>query len=375
MRKSWAWWRRERREISGPGRFPPPGPGIARAAAVEAIRADDPLLPLPEVEVLVEEQAGRHSEHGPISRYLADDTVTEIMINGPGPVWIERNGELSVTGTELGRYDIDLLVERIVVPLGLRIDRTSPIVDARLTDGSRVNVVAPPLAVDGPAVSIRRFPSRTVPLAAFGPPDMVGQLEELMARRASIVVVGQTSSGKTTLINTLAALFEPTERVITIEDTAELRLAGGTVVRLEARPANSEGVGAVSMRQLVLNALRMRPDRLVVGEVRGAEAFDLLLALTSGHRGALTSCHAEHAAAGLRRLEILASLAGAPMGHRLPELVADGLDAVVTTARSGGGGRIVSSIDQLEGGELVNCWSAQDRRLWLSPPPGRAKSA
>lgn len=304
--------------------------------------------------------AGRHhltaDGFGPIRPFLEDVAVSEVLINGPGAVWVERAGSLRRTDVAVTAPQLALLIERILTPLGLRVDRSSPIVDARMPDGSRVNVVVPPLSVDGPSLSIRRFTAAAVRLPAFGPPDMVRTLTRLMAERASILVVGQTSSGKTTLINALSHRIDPSERVVCIEDTAELQLAAANVVRLEARPANSEGVGAVTLRRLVLNALRMRPDRLVVGEVRGDEAFDLLLALTSGHRGCLTSCHAADAASGLRRLETLASLAGSQLDHRrLRRMLADGLDAVVTTERCGPRRR-VRSIVTINDGRLYTRW-------------------
>lgn len=306
--------------------------------------------------------AGTHRLHigddgfGPIRPFLDDAAVTEVLINGPGPVWIERQGTLHRTDVAVTPSQLELLIERILTPLGLRVDRSSPIVDARMADGSRVNVVVPPLSIDGPSLSIRRFGGVLVGLPAFGPPDMATTLTELMANRASILVVGPTSSGKTTLINALSQQIDPAERVVCIEDTAELQLAARNVVRLEARPANSEGVGEVALRKLVLTALRMRPDRLVVGEVRGAEAFDLLLALTSGHRGCLTSCHAADAPSGLRRLETLAALAGPQIGQeRLRRLIADGLDAVVTTERAGPRRR-VRSVVTIEQGRLYTRW-------------------
>ncbi|MEM7274512.1 MAG: ATPase, T2SS/T4P/T4SS family [Actinomycetota bacterium] len=290
----------------------------------------------------------------PLRPLLADPEVTEILINGPGPIWIERSGRLAQTDRWIQPAELALLVERVTASVGLRVDRTSPIVDTRLPDGSRVNVVVPPLALAGPTVSIRRFGPAPVSLSAFGPPTLGRLLTDLVAGHASILVVGPTSSGKTTLINALTAAIDPDERIICIEDTAELRPGGRHVVRLEARPPNSEGVGAVPIRRLVLAALRMRPDRLIVGEVRGAEAFDLLLALTSGHRGCLTSCHAEDAASGLRRLETLAALAGVGAG-RLAGMIIDGLDAVVTTERVGADRR-VRSVDLVKDGVLQRVW-------------------
>ena len=292
--------------------------------------------------------------------------VTEIMINGPGPVWIERSGRIEPTDHRLDQRSLGALIEAVLAPLGLRVDRTSPIVDARLPDGSRVNVVVRPLAIDGPVVSIRRFPTTVLPLARFGPLPVVSILSRLVADRASILVVGPTSSGKTSLVASLAALVDRSERIVCIEDTAELPIEQPNQVRLEARPANSEGVGEVTLRRLVFTALRMRPDRLVVGEVRGAEAFDLLLALTSGHRGCLTTCHAADAAGGLRRLETLAALAGSGLEpDRLRGLVVDGVDAVVVTGRWGPR-RGIESVCSIVDGELVPLWPALAARR---PPP------
>ncbi|MEL6983998.1 MAG: ATPase, T2SS/T4P/T4SS family, partial [Actinomycetota bacterium] len=241
-------------------------------------------------------------------------------------------------------------------PLGLRVDRSSPLLDARLADGSRVNIVVPPLAIGGPAISIRRFPKAALTLDWFGPPPLRAILRELVSERASVLVVGPTSSGKTSLVAALADRTDPTDRIVCIEDTAELPMDRPNLVRLEARPANSEGVGQVTLRQLVLTALRMRPDRLIVGEVRGAEAFDLLLALTSGHRGCLATCHAATAAGGLRRIETLAALANSGLGlERLQGLVTDGLDAVVVTDRQGAS-RGVREVALVHDGRLTPRW-------------------
>lgn len=298
----------------------------------------------------------------PIARLLAavasDATVTEVLVNGPGPIWVERHGRVEPTAFDLDAHGLELLIEAVVAPLGRRVDRSSPVVDARLPDGSRVNIVVPPLAIDGPAVSIRRFPRTVLPLERFGPRELGAVLAELVAERASVLVVGPTSSGKTSLIAALATRADPGDRIVSIEDTAELPLARPNLVRLEARPPNGEGVGEVTVRQLVLTALRMRPDRLIVGEVRGAEAFDLLLALTSGHRGCLTTCHAADAPGGLRRLETLAALAGSELGaDRLRQLLFDGLDAVVVTGRRGSA-RGVDEVAMLVGDRLVTRWSA-----------------
>jgi pilus assembly protein CpaF len=295
-----------------------------------------------------------------IERFLgplaADAAVSEIMINGPGPVWVERHGRVEVTGLEVDGHGLDVLIESVMAPLGLRVDRSHPIADARLPDGSRVNVVVPPLAVGGPAVSIRRFARSVLPLEAFGPPEMAERLTDLVVGRSNILVAGPTSSGKTSLLAALLCRVDVAERVVCLEDVAELPIDRPNTVRLESRPANSEGVGGVSLRRLVLTSLRMRPDRLVVGEVRGAEAFDLLLALTSGHRGCLTSCHADSAADALDRLETLAGLDGlGPGPERLRRLVLAGVDAVVVTSRTEGR-RGVESISVVEGSELRPRW-------------------
>lgn len=284
--------------------------------------------------------AGVSDPLGPVGRWLADDTVSEVLVNGPGPVWVEKNGQLRATTTFVEPYELDVYIEHILAGRGLRLDRLNPVVDARLDDGSRVSVVGPPVAVDGPYLSIRRFARNRLNLGHFGPSHIQVSLERLLAERASLLVVGGTGSGKTSLLNALSGRLPAGERIVCIEDTAELRLAGRHVVRLETRPANSEGTGGISMRQLVTAAMRMRPDRLVVGEVRGAEALDLLLALTAGHDGSLATCHAGDAQGGLRRLALLASLAPeAPPLPVMERFVADAFDAVVHVARVPGSSR------------------------------------
>lgn len=346
---------RQRRRWSQPAG--PPRPEVLRTMAA------DPTVPLPVLSQLLRrgrpldsaglaETAARHlraeaSGLGIVDRLLTDADVSEIMINGVGRIWIERRGRLVPVEHTLTANGLSLIIERMLSPLGLRLDRLHPIVDARLPDGSRVNVVARPLAVDGPLVSIRRFSADRLPLSAFGPDDLTRRLVGLVQDRRSILVVGPTSSGKTTLLNSLSEHIGVAERVVTIEDTAELRLAGSHIVRLEARPANSEGVGEIPLRRLVITALRLRPDRLVVGEVRGAEAFDLLLALTAGHDGSLCTCHASDAASGLRRLEMLASLAGADLAPALlRRYVGDAIDVVITLDRCDGQ-RAVVAVDEV----------------------------
>jgi pilus assembly protein CpaF len=230
-----------------------------------------PLLADTALDDLVAGVLARAVGLGPLEPLLADPEVTEVMVNAGSEVWCERAGRLERANIVLLPGQAELIVERVVAPLGLRIDRTSPVVDARLADGSRVHAIVAPLAVDGTCVSIRRFAVRAVPLDAFAPEPVARLLRWAVAAGANLVVSGATSSGKTTLLNALAAHVPRHERVITIEDAAELRLPGDHVVRLEARPATAEGVGGASVRDLVRAALRMRPDRLVVGEVRGGE--------------------------------------------------------------------------------------------------------
>src|SRR5690606_32317729 len=214
------------------------------------------------------------------------------MVNGPGPVWVERDGVLQRTPTVVDEAGVMLLIERIVAPLGRRVDRSSPSVHARLPDGSRVHAIVPPLAVDGPCLTIRRFRLRDVTVEHFTTPDVASLLRWAVAARCNVLVSGGTGAGKTTLLNALAGCLPGGERIVTVEDAAELRLRTDHVVRLEARPPSSEGTGAVSIRDLVREALRMRPDRIIVGEVRGPEALDMVQAMNTGHEGSLSTCHA-----------------------------------------------------------------------------------
>jgi len=313
---------------------------VGRALAREA-----PLLTGPERREVEGRVVARLAGLGPLAPLLADPTVTEVMVNGPGPVHVERHGTLHRTGITLDRDAIDLLVERIVGPLGLRADRTSPLVDARLPDGSRVNLALPPLAVRGPYVTIRRFVARRVLLEEVCPPGVADVLVTAVRQRANVVVAGGSGAGKTTLLNALTAHVPDGERIVTVEDVAELAPAGGHVVALEARPANAEAVGAATVRDLVRNALRMRPDRIVVGEVRGAEALDLVQAMNTGHAGCLSTCHANGPEAALDRLATLTLLAGT--GLPLPAVraqLAAAVDLVVQVARGAGGRRGVVAV-------------------------------
>ncbi len=287
---------------------------------------------------------------GPLEEILADAAVSEIMINGPGPVWIEREGRLLRHPLTLDRGEIDLLIERIVAPVGRRVDRRSPLVDGRLPDGSRVNVVIPPIALDGPYVTIRRFVLAAHELEAFAGPPVCRQLRDCVDAGANIVVSGGTGAGKTTLLNAMAASIEPSARIITVEDAAELQLPHPHVVRLEARPASAEGVGELTIRALIRNALRMRPDRLVVGEVRGDEALDLVQALNTGHRGCLSTVHANGPVDVLRRLETLALLGGDGLPlDAIRAQIAAAVDVIVHVERGEEGRRRVAEIASVVG--------------------------
>jgi pilus assembly protein CpaF len=320
----------------------PDAPGEIEAVVAEVA----PVLPDPDARAVAERVRARVGGLGPLQPLCDDPTVTDVLVTGPGPVWVERGGRLERTSVEVTPDDVALVVERVLGPLGLRLDRTNAIVDARLPDGSRVSVVGPPLAVDGVVLTIRRFSRAVLPLAAFGPPDVVALLADVVARRLNVVVHGPTGSGKTTLLGAMAGLLPDGERVVTIEDVAELRLPGSHVVRLEARPPNAEGAGEVTIRQLVRAALRLRPDRIVVGEVRGPEAFDMVWAMATGHDGSMSTCHADGPLDALARLETFATTAP---GVDLPlaaarRQVRSAVDVLVGVARSAGGGRRVTSI-------------------------------
>lgn len=334
-------------------------PDLSRADLIDRVRATQPLLEGVEIVSAVDRAIERAAGLGAIAEFFEDPDVTEIMINGPGSVWLDRNGFLEQTTTLLDATEIEVLVGRILEPLSLRVDRTCPIVDARLADGSRANVVVPPVAIDGPVVTIRRFRQAQLGLDAFGPHPCVALLERLVSARSTILVVGGTGAGKTTLLNAIGTCLPRAERVVVVEDTAELQLPGDHIVRMETRVANAEGVGGVDLRDLVRTALRMRPDRLVIGEVRGGEAIDLLMALNTGHEGSLATCHANSPAAGLRRLEVLAMLGGVDLPlEAIRRQISEAFDAVVHVARRPDGGRFVTSIARLDADGLQTEWSA-----------------
>ncbi|HVF75322.1 MAG TPA: CpaF family protein [Acidimicrobiales bacterium] len=315
------------------------------ASPAELVVEEAPLLPSAEVARVVDDVLADMHGLGRLDRLLADASVSEVIVNGDGRVWVEREGRLAVVAEGLSHGEIHHLVEKIVAPLGLRADRSSPLVDARLPDGSRVNAVLPPLAVDGPCLTVRRFPAASLGIADFCPPPVAAFLRWAVAARCNIVVTGATSSGKTSLLGALASGVVAGERVVTVEDAAELRLQCDHVVRLEARPANAEGAGEVTVRDLVRNALRMRPDRIVVGEVRGSEAFDMVQAMNTGHDGSLSTCHANGPVDALRRVETLALLAGTGLPvEAVREQLLAAVDLVVHVARGRDGRRSVTEV-------------------------------
>ena len=323
---------------------------VSREAVTCLARREAPLLPARALERVVADVLALATGLGPLEPFLADPAVSEIMVSGPGRVWVERRGVLERVAVDLDGPAIEHLIEKVVGPLGLRADRSSPMVDARLPDGSRVNAVVAPLAVDGPCLTIRRFAAQAVPLSAFCPPGLAAFLGWAVRGRMNVLVSGATSSGKTTLLNALAAEIPPGERIVTVEDAAELRLPQEHVVRLEARTANADGAGEVRIRDLVRNALRMRPDRIVVGEVRDSAALDMLQAMNTGHEGSLSTCHANGPADALRRLETMVLLGdvGLPL-DAVRDQIASSLDLVVQVARRPAVGRRVVEVAEVAG--------------------------
>jgi pilus assembly protein CpaF len=347
-----------------------------RARLARMLREEAPLLSTSSADVVLDELVDDVGGLGPLEPLLADPTISEIMVNGPDRVFVERAGRIIAVECRIDAATIVRVVERVIAPLGLRLDRASPMVDARLTDGSRLHAVLPPLAPDGPCVSIRRFGACAVPLSAFGAdPEAEAYFDTLVRAGWNIVVSGATSSGKTTCCNALARAIDPTERIVTIEETAELRLEQPHVVRLEARPANAEGTGAVSVRDLVRSALRMRPDRIVVGEVRGGEALDMLQACNTGHDGALSTVHANSPDDALARIETLALSTDVPLP--LPAVrrqLVSAIDAVVQVRRGRDGRRTIVAVAELgdgRGARTQRLLTRVDDRLIVCSAPTR----
>jgi pilus assembly protein CpaF len=293
---------------------------------------------------------------GPLEGLLADQSISDILVNGPDQIYVERRGKLELASA---RFDNErhlmTIIDRVVSRVGRRIDESSPMVDARLKDGSRVNAIIPPLALNGPILSIRRFPAdrltmeRLVEVGELTP-AIAQMLKTVVRGRQNILISGGTGTGKTTLLNALSGFVPPDERVITIEDSAELQLQQPHVIRLETRPPNIEGRGEVTQRDLVRNSLRMRPDRIVVGEVRGAEALDMLQAMNTGHDGSLTTIHANSARDGLTRIESMVAMAGVNLPTRsLRAQIASALDLVIQLERQEDGRRRMVSLQEIDG--------------------------
>ena len=292
--------------------------------------------------------------HGPLERLLADDTVTEVMVNGPHDIWVERRGQLSPTTARFtDESHLRRIINKMVAQVGRRIDESSPMVDARLPDGSRVNAVIPPLSLSGPLVTIRKFSKRRLDpndLIRLGTlsTETVEFIQRCVLAELNILIAGGTGSGKTTLLNALSSAIPETDRIVTIEDAAELRLNQRHVLRLESRPKNIEGTGEIPIRELVRNSLRMRPDRIIVGEVRGAETLDMLQAMNTGHDGSLSTIHANTPRDALSRVETMVLMAGYDLPVRaIRQQVASALDMIIQLERLQDGSRRVTSITEV----------------------------
>lgn len=324
----------------------------------EYFQQEKPTLTPVEFQQVMQELIDEVTGFGPITRLLNDDEVSEVMVNGPNQVYVERKGKLVLTDVKF-RDDrhVKHIIDRIVAPIGRRIDEAMPMVDARLPDGSRVNAIIPPLALNGSTLTIRKFsrnPLTVDDLIRFGSmtPEIALLLEACVKVRLNIVVSGGTGSGKTTLLNVLSSFIPEDERIVTIEDAAELQLNQDHVVSLETRPANVEGKGAITIRDLVKNCLRMRPDRVVVGEVRGGEALDMLQAMNTGHDGSLTTGHANSPRDMLARLETMVLMSGMDLSIRaIREQVASAVDVIVQQSRLKDGSRRIVKITEVQGME------------------------
>jgi len=329
-----------------------------RQAVIQLIDSEPTLLSAVEKQQISDEVLDEVFGLGPLEPLLADPTISDILVNTHKQVYIERKGLLELTSVTF-RDDAHLLriIDKIVSQVGRRVDESTPMVDARLMDGSRVNAIIPPLAVDGPILSIRRFstdklmPPDLVDRKAMSP-GMMELLEATVKARLNIIIMGGTGSGKTTLLNALSCFINGKERIVTIEDAAELQLKQPHVVRLETRPANLEGGGAVRQRELLINSLRMRPDRIVVGEVRGEEALDMLQAMNTGHDGSLTTIHANSPRDGISRLEVMVSMANSNMQvSAIRQQIASAVHLLVQASRFSDGSRRVTGITEVTGME------------------------
>ena len=327
-------------------------------AITEILNEEGRLLTETDRVRLVEEIKNELLGLGPLEPLLWDEDVSDILVNGPNQVYVERQGKLYLTDV---RFNDDqhlmLIIDRIVSQVGRRVDEASPMVDARLPDGSRINAIIPPLALDGPALSIRRFGKKRFMIDDLVEkealtPDMVEFLQAIVRARLNLLVCGGTGSGKTTMLNCLSAFIPVDERIVTIEDSAELLLQQPHVVRLETRPANVEGKGEITQRELVKNCLRMRPDRVIVGEVRGAEVLDMLQAMSTGHDGSICTVHSNTARDALQRLEMMMLLAGANIPQRaMRQQIASAINMVVHVSRLSDGTRKVMKVAEVTGME------------------------
>ncbi|WP_425483351.1 CpaF family protein [Arthrobacter zhaoguopingii] len=316
---------------------------------------------------LIREIADEVMGYGPIQRLLEDPSITEIMVNRFDQIYVERNGHLSLTDGKFSSDDhLRKVIERIVSKVGRRIDESSPLVDARLEDGSRVNAIIPPLAVNGPSLTIRKFshvPITVQNLIQWGSltPEMAELLSACVRARLNIIVSGGTGTGKTTMLNVVSSFIPENDRIVTIEDAVELQLQQQHVVRLESRPANIEGKGAIGIRELLRNSLRMRPDRIIVGEVRGGESLDMLQAMNTGHDGSLSTVHANSPRDAIARLETLVLMAGMDLPLRaIREQIASAVDLIIQLTRMRDGSRRVTHVTEVQGmeGEVVTLQDA-----------------
>ncbi len=340
---------------------------LARAELAEIVAGEQLALSTAERNRLIDDIGADVLGYGPLEPLLEDPTVSEIMVNRFDQLYVERNGRLTETSHRFtGEPQLRRVIERIVARVGRRIDESSPLVDARLEDGSRVNAIIPPLAVNGSSLTIRKFagtPFKAEDLVRFGTltPEVTTVLDAAVRARMNILVSGGTGTGKTTLLNVLSAFIPSDERIITIEDAVELQLQQHHVVRLEARPSNIEGRGEITIRDLVRNSLRMRPDRIVVGEVRGAESLDMLQAMNTGHEGSISTLHANSPRDAVSRMETLVLMAGMDLPLRaIREQIASAIDIIVQIARHKDGVRRVTHITEVHGmeGDIVTLQDA-----------------